>query len=244
LLCFKAYLGFDLKPMVFSLEKIKQFLGAKKAEGLDSQTLNLYLCAIKFFYRHVVGYKGLILIKFAKKKKYIPMVFSKDEINLLFAEIVNRKHKLAIMLAYGSGLRVTETIKLRVKDLDFARKVIYVRQSKGGKDRITILPDRLIPDLKDFTVCKSMNDYLFESERGGRLTSRTLQLVFKKNAMKLFPDKNFTFHSLRHSFATHLMNSGVNLRFIQEMLGHSNITTTMKYLQVSEKSISNLRSPL
>ena len=149
-----------------------------------------------------------------------------------------------ISLAYGAGLRVSEVVKIRVKDLNFLEKIIYVRQAKGNKDRITVLPEKLLPDLKDFAFKKNKDDFLFESERGGLLTTRTAQKIFSSALLKAGISADATFHSLRHSFATHLLENGTDIRYIQALLGHRSIRTTQRYTQVSASGIRNIKSPL
>ena len=158
--------------------------------------------------------------------------------------IKNPKHKLILALAYGAGLRVSEIINLRVRDIDLQELTIHPKQAKGKKDRITLLAEGLRPAIKNLTAGKNANDFVFSSERGGRLTTRTAQKIFEKALKKAKIKKKATFHSLRHSFATHLLENGVDIRYVQELLGHQNIRTTQRYTQVTNPKLKNIKSPL
>jgi len=225
-------------------DNVKQYLLAKQEKGKAPQTINLHLNAIKFFYRDVMNLPGKINIRFAKKTLKIPIVLSKNEIANIINCITNKKHKLMVSIAYGAGLRISEVISLRVKDIDFDNLTIHIKQAKGNKDRITVFPEKLKSDLQTAFVYKNKNDLVFESERGGKLSTRSLQKVFEKAMQKVGIKKDATFHSLRHSFATHLLESGIDVRYLQELLGHSNIRTTQIYTKVTNTNIRNIKSPL
>lgn len=147
-------------------------------------------------------------------------------------------------LAYSAGLRVSEVVNLRVRDIDITEMTITVRQGKGMKDRLTVISPRILDSLHKFTAGKKGNDYLFESERGGKLTTSTAQLVFQQCLKKSGIQKEATFHSLRHSFATHLLENGTDVRYVQALLGHANIRTTQIYTHVTNPMIKNIKSPL
>jgi site-specific recombinase XerD len=149
-----------------------------------------------------------------------------------------------LSLAYGSGLRVSEIVCLKVKDLNLDELTLFVRQAKGRKDRLTILPGKIITELKQFISDKDANDYVFASIRGGKLTSRTAQKIFEHGLIKSGIKKDATFHSLRHSFATHLLENGTDVRYVQELLGHQNIKTTQIYTKVTSQKLKNIKSPL
>jgi site-specific recombinase XerD len=155
----------------------------------------------------------------------------------------NLKHKLILALAYGAGLRVSEVANLKVKDIDLVNDLVFVSLGKGKKDRYTLFPVKLKDRIKIFVEGRRADEYLFESERGGKLHTRTLQIVFSSALTKAGVTKNATFHSLRHSFATHLLEAGTDLRYIQELLGHSSITTTQVYTKVTKGALGNIRSP-
>ncbi|MDI6883391.1 MAG: tyrosine-type recombinase/integrase [Patescibacteria group bacterium] len=248
----KAYLGclgeyFDFKK--FNLEKIdeeiiKQFLLNKQSKNYSSQTVNLYLNAIKFFYREVLKLSQKINLKFAKRSKKLPIVLSREEIKNIIESIRNPKHKLLISLAYGAGLRISEVVNLKIKDVNLKELTIHLKNAKSKKDRITIFPEKIKVDLQNLTDGKNPNDYILESERGGKLTERTAQKIFENALRKAGIGKDATFHSLRHSFATHLLENGVDVRYVQELLGHRNIRTTQIYTQATNPKLKNIKSPL
>ena len=185
-----------------------------------------------------------INLKFAKRSKKLPIVLSREEIKNIIEAIKNPKHKLIISLAYGAGLRISEVISLKVKDVNLEELTIHLKNAKGKKDRITIFSEKIKTDLRHLIADKNPNNYLFESERGGKLTERTAQKVFENALRKAGIKKDATFHSLRHSFATHLLENGVDVRYVQELLGHQNIRTTQIYTQVTNPKLKNIRSPL
>ncbi|MFH1956609.1 MAG: tyrosine-type recombinase/integrase, partial [Patescibacteria group bacterium] len=149
-----------------------------------------------------------------------------------------------ISLSYGAGLRVSEVINLKIKDININELTIHIKEAKGNKDRITIFPDSLCDEIKKIISQNGKDDYLFASERGGKLSERTAQKIFENALQKSGIKKDATFHSLRHSFATHLLENGVDVRYVQELLGHQNIRTTQLYTKVTNPSIKNIKSPL
>jgi len=223
---------------------IKTFLLNKQKKKYAPQTINLYLNAIKFFYREVLKIPEPINLKFAKRTKKLPIVLSRQEIKKITDIIKNLKHKLIISLSYGAGLRISEIINLKVKDINLGELTIHLKNAKGKKDRITIFPNSIKNDLKVLITTKSPDDFVFLSERGGKLSERTLQKVFKKGLKNAKIKKDATFHSLRHSFATNLLENGVDVRHVQELLGHQNIRTTQIYTQVTNPNIKRIKSPL
>jgi site-specific recombinase XerD len=149
-----------------------------------------------------------------------------------------------LALAYGAGLRLSEVVNLKVKDLSLDELTIHLKQAKGKKDRITILSEKIKDDLKNYIVGKRADEFVFTSERGGKLSERTLQKIFQTALKKAKIKKPATFHSLRHSFATHLLENGVDVRYVQELLGHANIRTTQVYTKVTNPRLKNIKSPL
>ncbi len=241
----KCYLAFKKsaceKP---DIENIKCFLLKKLASGASPQTINLFLSSIKFFYYHVIKTNEKINIRFAKKTRHLPVVLARSEIQSMIACISNGKHKLLIALAYGAGLRVSEVVDLKVKDVDFSELVVHLKEAKGKKDRITVFPEKLKTGIQNLIAGKDKNDFLFASERGGKLTTRTAQKIFENAMKKTSIKKDATFHSLRHSFATHLLENGTDVRYVQELLGHQNIRTTQRYTQVTNPCLKKIKSPL
>jgi len=228
----------------FDQENIKDFLLACEQKQISPQSRNLFLSAIKFYYRDVTRNPQKIEIQSAKRPKSLPVVLSRNEIGKILESLKNAKHKLLISLAYGAGLRVSEVIALKVQDLDFEELTVHIRQAKGQKDRVSVMPKSLVADLKNLVAGKAINDLVFASERGGKLTTRTAQKVFENALQNSGAKKDATFHSLRHSFATHLLENGTDVRYVQELLGHQNIRTTQRYTQVTNPMLKNIKSPL
>ncbi|PIR55491.1 integrase [Candidatus Peregrinibacteria bacterium CG10_big_fil_rev_8_21_14_0_10_36_19] len=243
--CIRDFLNAKKTALLnLDVDFIRKFLVLKHEAGLSSQTVNLYLNSIKFFYRDVLKIRGQIDVKFAKRSKKLPVVLSRQEVFRILKNVSNKKYKLMIALAYAAGLRVSEVVNLRVKDLDFEKNILRVCAAKGGKDRITILSQKLIRPLKAIALLKDKNDFLFESNRGGRLSCRSVQKVFCEAALGAEIFKDVSFHCLRHSFATHLLESGTDIRYVQELLGHASLKTTQLYTQVSVGKIRGIVSPL
>jgi len=226
-------------------EAIEKFLLAKQKKGNSPQTVNLALNAVKFLYREVLkSSKEKIDFKTVKKSKKLPVVLSRKEIEKIIECSDNSKYKLMISVGYACGLRVSEVVNLKVADLDIDELVVHVKNAKGKKDRITILPKKLENDLRNIIVGKKPNDFVFTSNRGGKLTTTSLQKMFRKSLQKADIKKSATFHSLRHSFATHLLENGTDVRYVQKLLGHANIRTTQIYTQVTNPKLKNIKSPL
>lgn len=248
----KIYLGCLLEYFKYvkcvkkdpNIEIIKKYLLEKQDKGLSSLTINLHLNAIRYFYREICKNKIPLDIKFAKTAKKIPVVLSKNEIKKILDSIDNKKHKLLISLSYGAGFRISEVINLKIKDINLEELTIHIKGAKGNKDRLTIFPEKLKIDLGGMLAPKDKNSHVFESNRGGKLTERTAQKVFAEALKNAKIDKDATFHSLRHSFATHLLENGVDVRYVQELLGHQNIRTTQLYTKVTNPSIRKIKSPL
>lgn len=245
LLCLKDYFYYakNIKRDP-DIALIKKYLLEKIDKGWSPQTINLHLNAIKYFYREIYKSNTAIDLKFAKTSKKLPVVLSRNEIEKIISSIENGKHKLLISLAYGAGLRVSEAVSLRIRDINLDELTLHLKGAKGNKDRITVFPEKLKTNLHEMMALQHGNEYLFESERGGKLTARTAQTVFAKALKKARIEKDVSFHSLRHSFATHLLENGVDVRFVQELLGHQNIRTTQLYTQVTNPSIRKIKSPL
>jgi len=225
-------------------ENIKDFLLHCKHKRGSAKTQNQYLNAIKFYYHNVVGVKNRIEIKSAKRSKSLPVILTRIEINSLINITTNPKHKLILSIAYGAGLRVSEVVNLKVKDINLENLTLHIMQAKGNKDRVTIFPRSIEENLAQIINIKDKNDYVFTSERGGKLTTRTAQKIFSNALKKTGIKKDASFHSLRHSFATHLLENGTDIRYVQELLGHANIRTTQRYTQVTNPQLRNIKSPL
>ncbi len=228
----------------WSRERVRAFLLLKIDAGKSSSTVNVYLNSILFLYREVLKVAGKVDVKFGKREQRLPVVLSHGEIVRMLEGTVNFKHRVMLAVAYGAGLRVSEVVGLRVRDLDFEGGLITVRQGKGNKDRVTVLPSMVVGDVRRLIARREAGDLVFESSWGGKLSTRSAQKVFEQALGRAGIHVVATFHSLRHSFATHLLEHGVDVRYVQELLGHSNIRTTQRYTHVSRKAIGGIESPL
>ncbi|MEX2017517.1 MAG: site-specific tyrosine recombinase/integron integrase [Candidatus Pacearchaeota archaeon] len=199
------------------------------------------ISAIQFFFEKVLGRK--MNIPKPKRNKKIPIILSKQEIKAMIDYTSNIKHKLIIKMLYGCGLRVSEIVSLKKDDINFKESLIKINLAKGRKDRFVKIPESLKEDLLNYYSLNN-DEILFPSNRGGKLTTATIQAVVENAAKKAGISKEVYPHLLRHSFATHLLENGTDLRIIQKILGHSDIKTTQIYTQISQASIKNIKSPL
>lgn len=223
---------------------IRDFLLYCEEKKISPQSRNLFLNAIKFYYRNIVINTQKINIQSAKKPKNLPVVLSRNEIKLILEFPKNIKHRLLLSLAYGAGLRVSEVVSLKVQDLDFDELTLHIKEAKGQKDRISVIPEKIVADLKSFIAGKTRNHFIFTNEQGEKIVIRTAQKIFENVLRDSGIKKKATFHSLRHSFATHLLENGVDVRYVQELLGHQNIRTTQRYTQVTNPQLKSIKSPL
>lgn len=236
-------LRYKLNPTKVTEDDIKLYLAEKMTnENLSSKSIVLIKAALFFYYNEILDNK--FEIKTPKIKKTTPVVLTKEEINTLFSVITNIRHKLILKLYYSSGLRLTEATTLRKKDLDFNEKVIWIRNGKGGKDRMSIISENLVKELEAFTKYKENNDFIFTNTKGDPIHERSIQYAMQRAKEKSGIQKDVHIHSLRHSFATHLLESGVDIRKIQELLGHSDLSTTQIYTTISNAELKKVKSPL
>jgi len=179
-----------------------------------------------------------------RKSRKLPEVFSKEEIGRMLDVTINRKHRVIISLLYGTGMRLSEAANLRLEDIDEERGVISIRGGKGSKDRVVQLPQNFLGLLGGYRKQYLPKVYLLEGQQGGRYSVRSIQNVVKKAIKKAGILKKASVHTLRHSFATHLLESGVDLRYIQVLLGHKSSKTTELYTHISNDRIKKISSPL
>jgi len=205
------------------------------------RSINLARAAV-LFYTNEVHKLGIVGIKTPKIDKSLPVVLSKDEVVNLIAAVPRKRSQILLKLLYASGLRVSELVNLHLGDIEGT--TITVRHGKGGKDRITILPASLGKELDIYIRHHRLTDLLFPSRKGTPLTTRNVQAIIVRAAKRAGINKHVTPHKLRHSFATHLLEAGTDVRVIQELLGHSNLQTTQIYTHVSRDQINKVHSPL
>lgn len=215
--------------------------------GLSVSFQRSMVGAIKLFYSQATGSKmNLDKLQRPFKENRLPEVLSKEEVQKIIKETNNIKHKALLSLIYSCGMRIGEVIALKLKDLDKNRKLIRIEQAKGKKDRYVPYSDKLRLLLKEYYECwePKPKEYLFEGQYGGRYSEVSASKVLKNAVEKCKIRKRVTLHTLRHSFATHLLESGTDIRYIQELLGHNSPKTTMIYTHVSSKKITEIKSPL
>jgi len=233
------------EPEDITEDDIKDFLGYKLSDdSVSNATIALIKAALKFFYTEILK-RNISQIKTPKRSQKLPVVLSQIEIKNLIDKTENLKHRLIIELLYSTGLRLTECINLKYSDLDLNDGIGWVRLGKGSKDRIFIISEIFKKDLLDYKEKNSSDGrgYIF-LVNGKKMTYRGIQHAIKISAERAGIDKPVHVHTLRHSFATHLLENGVDIRKIQKLLGHSNLQTTQIYTQVSSDEIKKIKSPL
>jgi site-specific recombinase XerD len=209
----------------------------------SESTIRLASAAIRFYLQqNSISYTAVPL---PKKSKKLPVVLSKYEIEKMIAVTSNLKHRLVIMLLYSAGLRLSEVRNLRWEDIDLYRNLIHIKQAKGKKDRTTLLSKKVKKLFKEYkkTILNPKQTYVF-SGRKGKYSSKSIQLIVEKSAVKAKISKQVTPHVLRHSFATHLLESGTDIRTIQQLLGHEHVRTTQIYTHVATTSFTKIKNPL
>lgn len=225
------------------IEKYVLWKVQKHKVGVSHQ--RMIIASIDKFYKSLYNRKLDIKHLYPSRKSHsLPNYLTKEEVRKLIAKVENIKHRCIIKLLYGSGLRLSELLHLRVSDIDSKSMIIHIRKSKGNKDRVVMLSNSLLQELRIYFKKYKPNDFLFEGQTGGIYSAKSVQMVVKKAASKAGIKKQVTPHTLRHSFATHLLESGTDVRFIQELLGHNSIKTTEIYTHITNISKSKIKSPL
>jgi site-specific recombinase XerD len=209
-------------------------------------TYNQTVAGLRFLYEVTLGREGvLVRIACPKQPKKLPVVLSLEEVARLFAAVVGLKHRALLMTAYAAGLRISEVVALRVDDIDSQRMVLRVRQGKGRKDRYVMLSPRLLALLREYWKAARPAEWLFPGDIPGQhLTASTVHRVCVQAGRDAGLGKHVTVHTLRHSFATHLLEAGTDIRTIQVLLGHRNLKTTAIYTHVSPIAVETTQSPL
>ena len=235
------YCGKD--PREINANDIKDYLDYLAREN-SSSTVSVAYNALRFYYKEIWRRSLFANIGRPRQAKYLPVVLSKEEAAKMILMTKNPKHNCVISLLYGCGLRVSELTHTKMSDVDSGRMLLRVCQGKGKKDRMTLLPKSLKIVLENQRKLKQPGDYLFTNGRGGRLTEATIQKIVAQAASRANIAKKVTPHTLRHSFATHLLENGTDIRYIQELLGHAKLQTTQIYTHVADNSFKNIVSPL
>lgn len=209
-------------------------------------SFNQTTCALRFFYRECLGKDWEIRrMPYQRKRRNLPEILAPEEVTAILDACTNLKHRALLMTSYSGGLRLSETLGLVPSDIDSKRMVIRVEQGKGRKDRYVMLSEVLLGTLREYWKQYRPVRWLFEGRPKGRpLASSTAEKVFKHAALKAGIQKHVYFHSLRHAFATHLLEDGTNIRLIQALLGHRSLTSTQIYTHVAQTDVTQTKSPL
>lgn len=206
----------------------------------SKNTIMLAAASLKFFFAQVLK-KEIGNIPLPKKEKKLPEVLTKDEVRQLIESTDTLKSRLIISLLYSTGLRVSEIVNLKISDLNIAEKTGWVRRGKGSKDRLFILSSELVDELSDYIASKKENIYVFSKDKP--LTTRNIQKIVQGTRHRAGLKKKVTPHTLRHSFATHLLEGGTDIRTIQAILGHSSLSTTQVYTHISNDQLKKVKNP-
>ena len=229
------------QPEKIEQQDIKNFLADKMSDKASISNI-LFLSSIKFAYTNLLGKDPTAGVKRPKNEKKIPVVLTKEEVIKLIDSSQTKKSRLIIQMLYSSGLRVSELVNLKKNDLDFNENIGWVRAGKGKKDRMFILSKKLSKKLKKFIEKKQNWKYVFSENKS--LSTRNIQKIIQLTAFKAGIDKSVHPHTLRHCYATHLLENGVDIRKIQILLGHSSLSTTERYTHVSSMELKKISSPL
>lgn len=227
-------------------EHARRYLIGLVEAGLSTAYHTQAVSAIRFFFEHVLGRpRPTADVPRPRKERKLPVVLDRSDVLRLLAALDNPKHRALAMVVYSSGLRVSEAVRLRVHDIDAQRSLIRVRGGKGRKDRYTLLSTRALEALRQYARTHRLTDWLFPGARPGRhLSARSAQHIIAQARTRAGIIAHATPHTLRHSFATHLLESGTDIRYIQQLLGHASTRTTEIYTHVSNRELGRIRSPL
>ncbi len=242
---FASYFG--KSPEELGESEVKEYLlHVMKEKKVSNGTLRQYVAALKFLYKHTLKREGVMEhINYPKHKRTLPVVLDISEVEAIFRATRNIKHKAILMIIYSSGLRISEASNLKVTDIDSVRMMVRIRQGKGGKDRYSILSHTALDCLRQYWKKYRPKDWLFESmNKKNRISTSSIYQLFLNAKKRAGITKPASVHTLRHSFATHLLEAGTNLHHIQLLLGHKSPKTTTVYLHVSQLNLAHVISPL
>ncbi len=235
----------EIELLEIDEEMIRGYLQTLVIEKKSDSYINQMINSVKFYYEVVLGMPNRFYsVELPRKRETLPKVISKEEVKLIIENTSNIKHKCIVSLLYSAGLRRGELIDLKLNDIDSKRMVINVRQGKGNKDRITLLSPSVLEDLRAYFIEWKPKMYLFEGQSGNKYSAESVAQIVKKAGKKAGIKKVITPHVLRHSFATHLLETGTDIRYIQALLGHNSTKTTEIYTRVAINNIREIKSPL
>jgi|688.fasta_scaffold30560_7 site-specific recombinase XerD len=236
----------ELDVSSLTTEQVKSYLlWLITKKGYGESHANTAVNAIKFYFEKVLLQPRVVYdLPRPKKPLVLPKVMGKESITRIIQSMDNLKHQSMLMLAYAAGLRVSEIVALKLVDIDSDRMCINIRRAKGKKDRVVALSPILLDHLRDYFRAYRPKEWLFEGQGGGQYSARSVQQVFKDAKALAGVKTPGGIHTMRHSFATHLLESGTDIRFIKDLLGHNSLSTTLRYTHVSLKQITLIKSPL
>jgi len=241
----KEFLDFIKKDAELATEDdIKEFIVYLMDKGNKPMSVNLKLSALRFLYKKILKSAIMVDIENQKVEKKIPVALSSEEVSRIFNSIKNDKHRLIIELMLSSGMRVSECVSVKVNDINLEERIIRVKQGKGNKDRLTILSAGTVKNIREYLEGRDdQNPYLFPS-KDGHISVKLPQKIIKEATDRAGVQTNVYCHALRSTFATNLLNSGVDLKMIQDLLGHQSIKTTERYLQVKTSEMKKIKHPM
>lgn len=236
----------DFPVQNLNAEKLQSyFLYCHKILNLSENTIHSRMNAVKFYFEKVLHREKLFFdIPRPKKPQLLPKALNREEISKIIASTDNPKHQLILQLCYGMGLRVSEIVNIKIEHIDSITMTVLIERGKGKKDRLVNLPQSILQDLRWYYKSFLPKEFLFEGQYGGKYSIRSAQSVFKIAMKKCGITKNVGIHSLRHSYATHLLEFGTDISLIQKLLGHSDIKTTLNYTHIANHTLAKVHSPL
>jgi len=241
-----VYYG-DVNPLDFTEDMIMEYLlYLSKTLGCSRVKCKMAAQSISFFLRHVVKRPYVIpTVIYPRPTSKLPSVMLPQEVMKMIDGVQNLKHRTILMLLYSTGMRISEIANCRMADIDSKNMRIKIVQGKGCKDRFTILSEQVLLELRAYYIIYKPKEYLFNGYRPGkRYSVRSIQHLMQKALIKVgLESKNYTVHTIRHSFATHLVDNGTDLHTIKELLGHSSLQTTMKYMHLTSRRIDQIVNP-
>jgi len=229
-------------PRRFSKKDCRLFLEKFMDKGVSGSSLNVVLNSLRFMMEEVLRKSMRLNIRYSKTPKRLPVCLTKEEVLRIIDSISNQKHRLIISFMYGTGLRVSEVARLKAEDIHIEQGIGWVRHGKGNKDRPFIIPKCLEDDIRE--AMSENSHYLFNGNKRTHISSRSIQAIVKRTAKNAGIKKNVHPHTLRHSFSTHLLESGSDVTIVQALLGHNEVRTTMGYLHVAKPKLISVKSPL
>jgi site-specific recombinase XerD len=263
MLTIKSYSSNTIRNYCNAFHHLLRLLGNRRVDSLEKKHILSYLLwlteecgysetnihttinSIKFYFEKVLGRdKEFYDLPRPKKPLKLPSVLHETEVADLILSIENLKHRCLLMAGYSAGLRVSEIVNLKIGDIDSKRMMMHIRNAKGKKDRMVPLSQKFLDTLRNYYRVYKPKNYLFEGQQGGPYSIRSVQEIIKQAKERARIGKTGSTHMLRHSYATHLLEGGTDIRLIQELLGHNSITTTMRYTHVSRKDLARIESPL